>query len=71
MTCAGLARQLLLLYKQIVSPLLPPACRFFPSCAEYADEAISRHGLARGVLRAAARLARCHPWHHGGYDPVK
>jgi uncharacterized protein len=57
-------------YQLLVSPLLPPACRFLPTCSEYAAEAIERHGARRGVLLALRRLARCHPWGDSGYDPV-
>jgi len=57
-------------YKRFVSPLLPPACRFTPTCSEYAREAVTRHGLRRGLAFAARRLARCHPFHAGGPDPV-
>lgn len=57
-------------YKRFVSPLLPPACRFYPSCSEYAARAIANHGLGRGGWMAAKRLARCNPWHPGGVDPV-
>jgi putative membrane protein insertion efficiency factor len=57
-------------YQLLVSPLLPPACRFVPSCSEYAAEAIARHGALRGVGLALHRLARCHPWGGGGFDPV-
>jgi len=57
-------------YRMLVSPLLPPACRFYPSCSEYAEEALSRHGAWRGSWLAATRICRCGPWHDGGYDPV-
>lgn len=57
-------------YKKFVSPLLPPACRFTPTCSEYAREAVLRHGLPRGLALAARRLASCHPFHAGGHDPV-
>jgi len=68
-----LARLLILLvrgYQLLISPLLPPACRFYPSCSEYAVQAIRLHGPLRGVWLAAARLGRCHPFHTGGVDPV-
>jgi hypothetical protein len=58
-------------YRRVVSPLKPPTCRFYPSCSAYARDAIVRHGLGRGLWLSAKRLARCHPWHPGGYDPVK
>lgn len=61
---------LLRLYKRIVSPLLPPACRFYPSCSQYAADAIATHGVLRGTGLAVMRLAKCHPWNAGGYDPV-
>ncbi|GBD12749.1 Putative membrane protein insertion efficiency factor [bacterium HR24] len=57
-------------YQQRVSPARPPACRFFPTCSQYSYEAIQKHGLVRGGLLALWRLARCHPFHPGGYDPV-
>lgn len=57
-------------YKKFVSPLLPPACRFTPTCSEYARDAVLRHGLSRGLLLAVRRLARCHPFHAGGHDAV-
>lgn len=58
------------LYKRLISPLLPPACRFYPSCSQYALEAIQKHGSVRGVILALGRLARCHPLHPGGVDLV-
>ena len=57
-------------YKRFVSPLLPPACRFEPTCSEYAADAVELHGIARGSALALARLARCHPFSRGGFDPV-
>ena len=59
------------IYRLFVSPLLPPACRFLPSCSEYGAAAIERHGLLRGGLLAARRLLRCHPLARGGFDPVR
>lgn len=58
------------LYKVLVSPVLPPACRFAPTCSEYAHEAIEKHGAARGGTLALRRLLRCGPWSPGGFDPV-
>ena len=57
-------------YRRFISPLLPPRCRFEPSCSAYALEALRVHGAARGLLLAVARIARCHPFNPGGYDPV-
>jgi uncharacterized protein len=61
---------LLRAYKWALSPLLPPACRYVPSCSEYALEAVDRYGAVRGGLMAFWRLLRCHPFAKGGYDPV-
>lgn len=57
-------------YRKIISPLLPPMCRFYPSCSAYAVEALKVHGALRGGWLAARRLLRCGPWHPGGLDPV-
>jgi len=57
-------------YQLALSPLLPPSCRFSPSCSQYALEAITRHGALKGTWLAARRLVRCHPFHPGGFDPV-
>jgi len=62
---------LLKFYKATISPWLPPSCRFVPTCSEYACEAIQRHGALRGSAMSLRRLLRCHPFHSGGYDPVK
>ncbi|MPZ77057.1 MAG: membrane protein insertion efficiency factor YidD [Deltaproteobacteria bacterium] len=57
-------------YHQFLSPLLPRACRFFPSCSIYTSKAIHKYGLCKGASLGLKRLGRCHPWHPGGYDPV-
>jgi hypothetical protein len=72
MTVARIAVMLLLRgYKWAVSPLLPPSCRYVPTCSEYAMEAVERYGALRGSWMAVARLLRCHPFAKGGYDPVR
>ncbi|HCG01282.1 MAG TPA: membrane protein insertion efficiency factor YidD [Chloroflexi bacterium] len=65
-----LAVGLIALYQRLISPLLGPACRYEPTCSVYAREAILRYGVVRGSWMAARRIARCHPFHVGGYDPV-
>jgi uncharacterized protein len=57
-------------YRILVSPVLPPSCRFLPTCSDYAIEALRRHGAGRGLGLSLRRLARCHPWGGSGYDPV-
>lgn len=59
------------LYRKLISPLLPAACRFHPTCSQYARTAIVRHGAARGSWMAVKRVCRCHPFHPGGEDPVR
>lgn len=58
------------LYRRFISPLLRPSCRFYPSCSEFAAQAIAGHGAFRGGALALRRIARCHPWSAGGPDPV-
>jgi putative membrane protein insertion efficiency factor len=62
---------LLRLYKFCLSPLLPSACRYYPTCSDYMRQAIERHGAARGFWMGLKRLGRCHPFHTGGFDPVR
>lgn len=57
-------------YQRFISPLLPPSCRFYPTCSQYAFTAIERFGAAKGLYLAIRRLLKCHPFHEGGYDPV-
>ncbi|MBY0508281.1 MAG: membrane protein insertion efficiency factor YidD [Bryobacteraceae bacterium] len=57
-------------YKLLISPLLPSACRFYPTCSCYMHDAIAAHGPGRGVYLGVRRLLKCHPWHPGGMDPV-
>jgi uncharacterized protein len=61
---------LIRLYQVAISPLLGPRCRFYPSCSQYAADAIQKHGAIRGIGLALARVSRCHPWHPGGVDLV-
>jgi putative membrane protein insertion efficiency factor len=62
--------QLLRAYKWAISPMFPPSCRYVPTCSEYAMEAVERFGVLRGGVKAFLRLLRCHPFAHGGHDPV-
>ncbi len=62
---------LIKVYRRVVSPMLPPSCRFTPSCSLYTLQAIEKYGLLRGGSMGARRLLRCHPFSEGGYDPVK
>lgn len=59
------------LYQRFISPLKKPSCRFYPTCSQYAAEAIEKKGVLRGLWLAFRRILRCHPFSEGGYDPVK
>jgi putative membrane protein insertion efficiency factor len=61
---------LIYIYRYLISPLLPKGCRHFPSCSAYAIDALNMHGLVRGSILSANRIARCQPWGTSGYDPV-
>ncbi|MEN6437710.1 MAG: membrane protein insertion efficiency factor YidD [Syntrophobacter sp.] len=61
---------LIRIYQYFISPLMPTACRFYPSCSAYAHEAIRLHGILKGLYLGLRRILRCHPFHPGGYDPV-
>ncbi|NBS19847.1 MAG: membrane protein insertion efficiency factor YidD [Flavobacteriia bacterium] len=61
---------LIKIYQTAISPLLPPSCRYTPTCSQYALEAFQKHGPLKGLLLSAKRIARCHPWGKSGYDPV-
>lgn len=57
-------------YQLFISPLFPPHCRFYPTCSQYALEAVKKYGAMRGGMMAIKRISKCHPFHKGGYDPV-
>jgi putative membrane protein insertion efficiency factor len=61
----------IVVYRRVISPLLPPRCKYAPSCSEYAVQAISEFGILRGLVLAVWRLLRCNPFSHGGFDPVQ
>ncbi len=61
---------LIKVYKIVLSPLLPTACRYMPSCSDYSSQALSKHGLIKGICLAIKRLSKCHPFGSKGYDPV-
>jgi len=69
LTMVGLAA--VRIYRLLISPYHPPACRFTPSCSAYAEAALRRHGVFKGAWMALRRVARCHPFSSGGYDPVR
>jgi len=61
---------IILFYQRWISPLKPRTCRFYPTCSEYAIQAITKYGVLKGILKAIIRILKCHPFHPGGYDPV-
>ncbi len=67
---ARLAVGLIEVYRHMISPLRPPSCRFMPTCSQYALDAITEYGVIRGTWLALRRLAKCGPWHSGGWDPI-
>ena len=62
---------LLRFYKRFISPMLPSACRYYPTCSEYMLNAVEKYGVLKGVRMGMGRLLRCHPFHAGGFDPVR
>ena len=62
---------IILAYRKLVSPFLPRACRFYPSCSAYTEQAIHKYGVLKVIAYGVVRIARCQPWHPGGYDPLK
>jgi uncharacterized protein len=62
---------ILRIYKRWISPMLPSACRYHPTCSEYMMDAVQKYGVARGVWLGLGRILRCHPFHEGGFDPVR
>ena len=65
------ALNLITIYRRFISPLKAPTCRFYPSCSDYAFQAIDKYGLGKGLILSIRRFCRCHPYHPGGYDPVE
>ena len=61
---------LIKMYQKYISPLVGPRCRFYPTCSDYAIQAITKYGLVKGIVKSIIRLSKCHPYHPGGYDPV-
>ena len=61
---------LIKIYKAVISPLFPNSCRFYPTCSEYSFEAVKKYGFFKGGWLGVKRIARCHPFHPGGFDPV-
>jgi len=58
-------------YKKVISPLLPPSCRFYPTCSEYSIQALEKYGIVKGGAKSIWRIIRCNPFNNGGYDPIE
>ncbi len=58
-------------YKKVISPLLPPSCRFYPTCSEYSIQALEKYGIVKGGAKSIWRIIRCNPFNKGGYDPIE
>lgn len=69
-TTKQFAIALIKIYQIAMSPIIGPVCRFYPSCSNYGIQAITQHGLSKGLILILFRLLKCHPWHRGGHDPV-
>lgn len=65
------ATTLIKLYRKFISPLKPPTCRFYPTCSQYAIDSLEKYGIIKGMYKSIIRICKCHPFHPGGYDPVK
>lgn len=59
------------IYRKFISPIKRPTCRFYPTCSQYAMESLEKHGIILGTYKALIRILKCHPFHPGGYDPVR
>ena len=59
------------IYRKFISPIKPPTCRFYPTCSQYAVESLEKYGIILGTYKAVIRILKCHPFHPGGYDPVR
>lgn len=66
----NLLKYLITFYQRCISPVIPPSCRFYPTCSHYAEEAVEKYGAFRGTGLAIKRILKCHPLHSGGYDPL-
>ena len=64
-------RGFILLYQILISPWLPPTCRFYPTCSQYTLEAVDKYGAKKGIFLGIKRISKCHPYNNGGYDPLK